>query len=198
MMSGKRKVASHARNAPDRRVSRTRATLLASFDRLLLTNGYENVSVRELTASADVGRSTFYEHFEGKHDLLEQSVARILDVVAAAATNGKSSDALLDVLTHVRERRVLASALLQQGSTRAILIRALALDLERQLAALARRSATPPIAPLAYLALSLAQVQLGAIDAWLNYDANDDVRMAARVLNAITRAGVVAAFEANG
>jgi len=51
-----------------------------------------------------------------------------------------SPDALLDVLRHVRAQRALASALLH-GLTRAILIRVLALKLERQLAALARRSA---------------------------------------------------------
>ena len=175
--------------------------LLASFDRLLLTNGYEDVSVRELTANADVGRSTFYEHFEGKHDLLEHSVARVLVVIAAAAANRTPSDALLDVLTHVRAQRALASALLR-GSTRAILIRVLALKLERQLAALARRSAAPPIAPpiapLAFLALSLAQAQLGAIDAWLSCDDSCDVQTAARVLHATTRAGVVAVFGSSG
>ena len=35
----------------------------------------------------------------------------------------------------------------------------------------------PPIAPLAFLALSLAQAQLGAIDAWLSCDDDCDVHM---------------------
>jgi len=196
-MTSGRGGAIHARNGSDRRVSKTRATLLASFDRLLLTNGYEDVSVRELTANADVGRSTFYEHFEGKHDLLEHSVARVLAVIAAAAANFTPSDALLDVLTHVRAQRALASALLH-GSTRAILIRVLAQKLERQLVALARHSAAPPVAPLTFLALSLAQAQLGAIDAWLSYDDGCDVQMAARVLHATTRASVVAMFGPSG
>ncbi len=171
--------------------------LLASFDRLLLTNGYEDVSVREVTADADVGRSTFYEHFEGKHDLLEHSVARVLAVIASAPASCTPSDALLDVLAHVRAQRALASALLH-GSTRAILIGVLALKLERQLASLARRSAAPPIAPLAFLSLSLAQAQLGAIDAWLSSDDSCDVQTAARVLHATTRAVVVAMFGSSG
>ncbi len=171
--------------------------LLASFDRLLLSNGYEDVSVRELTTDAGVGRSTFYEHFEGKDELLEHSVARVLAVIGAAAANLTPSDELLDVLMHVRAQRALASALLD-GSTRAILIRVLSLKLERQLAALAHHSAAPPIAPLTFLALSLAHAQLGAIDAWLSCDDRCDVQMAARVLHATTRAGVVAMFGSSG
>ncbi len=171
--------------------------LLASFDRLLLANGYEDVSVRELTADADVGRSTFYEHFEGKDELLEHSVARLLAVIAAAVANPAPSDALPDMLTHMRAQRALASALLH-GSTRAILIRVLALKLERQLAALARHSAEPPIAPLEFLAISLAHAQLGAIEAWLDCDDRCDVHMAARVLHATTRASVVAMFGSSG
>jgi AcrR family transcriptional regulator len=151
------------------------------------------VSVRELTADADVGRSTFYEHFEGKDDLLEHSVARLLAVLAAAAANPIPAAALLDVLTHVRAERAIASALLN-GPTRAILIRVLARKLERHLAAVARHSAAPPIAPLAFLALSLAHAQLASIDAWLSCDGRYDEQMATRVLHAITRAGVVAAF----
>jgi hypothetical protein len=118
-------------------------------------------------------------------------------VFAAAVANCTPSDALLDVLTHVRAQRALASALLH-GSTRAILIRVLALKLERQLAALARHSTAPPIAPLAFLALLLAHAQLGAIDAWLSCDDRCDVQMAARVLHATTRASVVAVFGSSG
>jgi len=171
--------------------------LLASFNRLLLGNGYKDVSVRELTADADVGRSTFYEHFADKDDLLEQSIARPLAVLAAATTSGAPSDALRDVLTHIRAQRMLASALLQ-SSRRAIMLRVLARKLERHLAALARRSATPPIAPLAFLAASLAHAQLGVVDAWLSDDGRCDVQTAACVLHATTRASVAGMFGSSG
>ncbi len=191
-MSGKDD-AIHVRRSFDRRVSKTRAMLLASFDQLLLARGYDDVSVRALTEHADVGRSTFYEHFEGKDDLLEQSLARPLAALAAATQNEASSIALLEVLTHLRAQRVLARALLQ-GSARAIMIRVLASKLEGQLAALVRRSATPPIAALPFLAASLAHGQLGVIEAWLGGDDRCDVQTAARVLRATTRAGFAAMF----
>ncbi len=181
----------HARTGSDRRVSKTRAMLLASFDRLLLAHGYEAVSVRELVKDADVGRSTFYEHFESKHDLLEHSVRRLLLVLAAAAATREPSDALTDALTHMCAQRAVAIALLR-GSARAVMIRVLASELERHLAGLARRSNTAPIAPLPFLAESLAHAQLGTVDAWLSNDNRCDPQTAARVLHATTRAGIAA------
>ena len=168
--------------------------LLASFHRLLLANGYENVNVRELAAHADVGRSTFYEHFEGKDDLLEHSVASILATIADAATNQTPSDALREMFVHFRGQRELATALLH-GSTRALPIRVLARKLECELATIARSSAKlQPIAPLELLATSLAHAQLGSVDAWLA-SGGCDTTVAARVLREITRASVGAMFE---
>ncbi len=164
---------------PDRRVNRTRALLLASFDRLFLTRGYNDVRVRGLTANADVGRSTFYEHFEGKEELLEHSVARVMTQLAATTASGAFEDALI----HVCTQRSLAGELMQ-GSARAIVVRVLARKLEAYLTDDARRSAAVPIAPLPFLAVSLAHAQLEAVDAWLSDDGSCDARTAAPVLKA--------------
>ncbi len=189
-MSAKALHRTHSQSA-DRRVGKTRAALLASFDRLVLVRGYDNLSVRELTACADIGRSTFYEHFETKDDLLEQSIAPLVAIFGDAAATAAPSNALREVLRHLLEHRALGARLLQ-GATRDILIRVLARSLERHLAAVIRRYNAPPIAPLPFLAVSLAHAQLGTIDAWLATDGRCDVATAARVLHATTRAGVVA------
>ncbi len=78
------------------------------------------------------------------------------------------------------------------------MIGVLARNLERHLTALARRSAAPPIAPLEFLAESLAHAQLGAVDAWLSGDGRYDVQTVACVLHATTRAGVAAMFASGG
>ena len=56
--------------AADRRSARTREALLHVFLDLLFERGYEALSVRDIAARANVGRSTFYEHFAGKDALL--------------------------------------------------------------------------------------------------------------------------------
>jgi len=50
-------------------VSRTRRTLQHALLSLMLKNGYDAVTVEDICAEADIGRSTFYAHFTGKDDL---------------------------------------------------------------------------------------------------------------------------------
>lgn len=55
---------------PDRRTRRTRRLLLESLIALILEKGYEAVTVQDILNHADIGRSTFYAHFENKEQLL--------------------------------------------------------------------------------------------------------------------------------
>lgn len=56
--------------APDRRVERTRRTLRDALVALILERGWDDISVKDVCAAADVGRSTFYAHFADKEELL--------------------------------------------------------------------------------------------------------------------------------
>ncbi len=55
---------------PDRRVQRTRQLLQNALNELILEKGYEKVTVQDVIDRANVGRSTFYAHFEDKEQLL--------------------------------------------------------------------------------------------------------------------------------
>ena len=67
----------------DRRSSRTRSALERSFNEIFLAQGYEKTTPARVAEAAEVGRSTFYEHFDGREDLFEQSLAQILRPLAA-------------------------------------------------------------------------------------------------------------------
>jgi AcrR family transcriptional regulator len=54
----------------DRRVRRTRRQLRDALVALILERGWDAVSVQDVCARADVGRSTFYVHFADKEELL--------------------------------------------------------------------------------------------------------------------------------
>ena len=43
---------------------------MAAFRELVFASGFENVSIQGVAARAGIARSTFYEHFSGKEDLL--------------------------------------------------------------------------------------------------------------------------------
>lgn len=62
----------------DRRVQRTRVRLREALVALMMEKRYEKITVQEIIDRADVGRSTFYNHYEDKDDLLLRGVAEIV------------------------------------------------------------------------------------------------------------------------
>jgi AcrR family transcriptional regulator len=63
----------------DRRVARTRETLHKALQSLILRRGYESITVADILAEANIGRSTFYAHFAGKEDLFRGGFDKLRD-----------------------------------------------------------------------------------------------------------------------
>ena len=56
----------------DRRQRRTREAIFGAFTRLLSKKDFNQITVGEIIEAADVGRATFYSHFETKDFLLKE------------------------------------------------------------------------------------------------------------------------------
>ena len=56
----------------DRRISKTKKAIYQAFLQLLNAKGYETTTVQDIIDLADVGRSTFYCHYESKELLLDE------------------------------------------------------------------------------------------------------------------------------
>ncbi|MFE3545683.1 TetR/AcrR family transcriptional regulator [Nocardia sp. NPDC059177] len=85
----------------DRRVRRTRDTLHKALIELMIERGYDKVSVSDIIARADVGRSTFYAHYRDKDDLLLVSCTEYLRREITRAAVPGSVLAPLRVMFHL-------------------------------------------------------------------------------------------------
>ena len=147
----------HDLNDADSRVQRTRRTLFDAFADLVLERPYDDISIGEIIQQAGIARSTFYQHFKNKDDILADSMSPMLDVLAETATGEGDEKALRFVLEHFWDNRNLGRIILN-GQPLKPIARALADRIEK-------RSSGGKAATLQ--AIQSAEGQLGLIRAWL-------------------------------
>lgn len=73
----RKEVEAMPQNIPDRRVQKTRKLLQEALIELVAEKGYESVTIQEILDQANVGRSTFYAHFQDKEQLLHSILDRL-------------------------------------------------------------------------------------------------------------------------
>lgn len=65
----------------DRRVQRTRDLLKRALLHLIDEKGYDAITIQDITERANLGRTTFYLHYQSKDDLLLDHHAELLDIM---------------------------------------------------------------------------------------------------------------------
>ena len=98
----------------DRRQKKSREAIFNAFTSLLSEKNYNQISVQEIIDTADVGRTTFYAHFETKDyllkDLCEELFGHIIDKAMGLPHGhyhyscGNATDSVfLHLLRHLQE-----------------------------------------------------------------------------------------------
>lgn len=103
----------------DRRVRRTKKLLKSALIELILEWGYDAITVQDILDRADVGRSTFYAHFNSKDDLLIGDAPYVhLGFEDLREMDGQTVDgelvvipSFLDMFKHVAEQKQLFRAM---------------------------------------------------------------------------------------
>jgi AcrR family transcriptional regulator len=176
---------------PDRRTERTRQALMSAFVQLVLTRGYEQVTVEEIAARANTGRSTFYMHYRGKEHILKQSLTRPSSALAITVGHDMSPEMLAPALAHFHAQRTVNRVFLAEPM-RPIWVKCLAGLIEPRLATLARHVRAEPILPLGLIATQIAEAQIALIANWLTAKPSLKPLVVGEALIAATRAMTVA------
>ena len=136
--------------------SAARDSFLQAFADIILENGYEKVRVLDIVERSRVARSTFYEHFQNREDLLRESMRGLFDVLAKLAVPSCDLSGVASMLDHVRHNRDLTKSLMRNpGMDTLVHLLSEAIDNHA-------RAPVPAIASRA-----IAGAQLAIISAWL-------------------------------
>ncbi|WP_300531466.1 hypothetical protein [Maricaulis sp.] len=173
----------------DRRVRRTRRALISAFNRLVMEKRLDDIKVADIIAAADVGRSTFYEHYSGRRDIHVDAMATPMAVLADAATGRGDEEALTGLLEHFWDNRALARATLQGDNARAA-IRLLADQITERL----NEKPGAGTLPVRLAAMQMAQGHLGLVLAWVTGEASAKPAQLAPVIMQSSEAAVRALF----
>lgn len=170
----------------DRRTQRTRRALVDAFVWLVhQRNRFESVRIGDIIERANVGRSTFYEHFKDKNAVLAVAFEPFFLALSGIVDERQDARQLVAMLELCWTQREIGRSLLSQTNRRvmsSVLRKYLLVKLrERDV----RSPRKEPCVELA--AIAMAEAQLAAIHAWLWGEVVCDVAKVADTLMRITR-----------
>lgn len=188
---------------PDRRVQRTRDLLRRTLIQLIREKGYDSVTIQDITDRANLGRTTFYLHYQTKDDLLLDHFA---DFAASLNLNrlsrvqmldDKPSSALVTFLAQIGGAQTIYHAF-TAGKEAKFLLRGMQEEMMRNLCA-TLNAAFPdrsPTIPQDILAQYIVGAQLSLIDWWMSNRTEYDANQIATILHQLQRAAVRDAYQA--
>src|SRR5215469_11856168 len=99
-----------------------REAIMDAFRDIILESGYENVRVLDVVARSGVARSTFYEHFQSREDLLRESLRGVFQLLAQLAVPSCDLARIALALEHLADNRMLVKSLMANPGTEVLVV----------------------------------------------------------------------------
>ncbi len=190
----------------DRRIQRTRGALQNALTELILTKGYESITIKEITEHANVNHATFYLHYKNKDHILEMTLRETHDALVADLAQDErccidSNAAAIRIFEHAAAHAPIYRMLLSaNGGVNSAVIRTrnyIASLVQRQLTALAPRQLGG--IPYEMIAQHTAGALLSVISWWLEhnmpYSASQMAEMVGRLSSPAAMIGAGLSFQ---
>ncbi len=188
----------------DRRVQRTRALLNEALIQLIFEKGYDAVTIEDITERANVGRSTFYLHYQGKDDLLldhhDAFVTHMqLGIFTPAELLGEApQQAMIDFLTQVIEAKAVYEAFTRGRDADIVMRNVREYAMQNLLTSI--EAALPDISPKTpadVLVRYIINAQLAMLDWWIMTRTGYSATEAATMLHTMQLALIRDAYDLN-
>lgn len=189
---------------PDRRIQRTRELLQKALIELISERGYDAITIREIVARANVGRTTFYLHYSSKDELFMSCHEAIVSNFHLGPSHLLSREELLSAeappgmasaFRHLEDARALLYPIFH-GKNNLLIVRRIrdgsAQDMEASLrASFAEADSTIPFDVLANY---LAGARIALVQWWLEKRQPYTLEHLAQTLHGLQRAAIRDAF----
>ncbi len=110
----------HFSTASDARVVRTRESLRRALLELLQSRPFEQITIREIAATAGIGYTTFFRHHPTKASLLDdiaaEEIRMLIEYLLSTFDTRNVKDSSLALCNYVADQRTLWSTLLTGGA----------------------------------------------------------------------------------
>lgn len=187
----------------DRRIQKTLHSLQNALVELISEKGYDAVTIQEILDRANVGRSTFYAHFENKDQLLRSLLTRLNErfeegirqlVAENADYEAHSAHMPFRALQFVEQNRVLFKSMLDGQSGQANPLYDYLYVIVHEHFRMMLELRCPDVQKQELAARFYTHAFIGALAWWLENDLPYSAEEFGQIINQFTLPGLKAAF----
>lgn len=188
----------------DRRVQRTRELLQKALLELIRERGYDTITIQDIVDRANVGRTTFYQHYSSKDELFMSCHEAIISefgpfypVSREELLSPEASPGMISAYRHLEDARALLHPIFQGYVKDSLLILRRIRDWSAQKIEASLRAAfaeADSTIPFDVLANYLAGAQIALVQWWLEKRRPHTLENPAQAFHRLQRAAIREAF----